>query len=83
MKREQIIQILKHYDERMIQLHFHDIADAIMAIPLDVPSKDEADKWADFCASNTTDNVSNRHLIKAALYLGATWMRDEIIRRNK
>ena len=81
MKREQIIEIIWNWllsDE----LSIDQCADEIMALPLDLPSKDEIDKWADLCASNTTNDVSDQHLIKAALSLGASWEEVEIIKRN-
>ena len=40
---------------------------------IELPSNEEIDEWADFCASNSVTNKDSLHLIKAASSLGAKW----------
>lgn len=58
------------------------ITDAILALPLDVPSDEELYEWAGYCAGNTTENHDKRIVYQAALVLGAKWMKNGIIKRN-
>ena len=87
MKREQIIEILGTWDDYVLGGDINDdIADAILALPLDVPSEDEVveeslnghislsdHKWMSWFNDAEQDTFIQ----------GATWMRDEIIKRNK
>jgi hypothetical protein len=43
-----------------------------------IPSDEETDKWADYCASNTTEDHDKRVVYKAALSLGALWFRSRL-----
>ena len=43
-----------------------------------MPSEEEQDKWADYCAGNTTSDHSKAVVYKAALSLGATWLRSRL-----
>jgi hypothetical protein len=81
MKREQIIDILKRHTYSPAKT-INDIADAILALPLDVPSDEELYEWAGYCAGNTTENHDKRIVYQAALVLGAKWMKNGIIKRN-
>ena len=43
-----------------------------------MPNEEEADKWADYCASNTTEDHDKRVVYKAALSLGTIWFRSRM-----
>ena len=87
MKREQIIEILETWDDYVLGGDINDdIADAILALPLDVPSDEEVmeeslnghislsdHKWMSWFNDAEQDTFIQ----------GAKWMRDEIIKRNK
>jgi hypothetical protein len=87
MEREQIIEILETWDDYVLGGDINDdIADAILAIPLDVPSDEEVmeeslnghislsdHKWMSWFNDAEQDTFIQ----------GAKWMRDEIIKRNK
>ena len=77
MKREQIADIAARYyplpvksgrDIIKMDNWCDEFADEVMALPLDVPSDEEIEKFYE----NAIYDNSN----------GATWMRDEIIKRN-
>ena len=72
MKREQIKQILiDNFNTWGYTQEFFDLsADAILALPLDVPSDEEIEKY---CYKENHGNTR----------MGAKWMREEIIKRNK
>ena len=74
MKREQIIETLKNphwfLNGKLFESDFERIADAILALPLDVPSDDEIEKY---CYKENHGNTR----------MGAKWMQEEIIKRNK
>ena len=94
MKREQIIEILQKHKDKWIRWsggyvsdeNFDEVADAILALPLDVPSDEEV-----------MEESLNGHIILSdprwmswfndaeqdTFIQGAKWMRDEIIKRNK
>lgn len=64
-RKEKIIEILNTYqsiipplhDEGMVDpMDFHKVADAIMAIPLDVPSEEELTKWVNEDIKRLFDN---------------------------
>ena len=105
MKREQIIEILKSYriwfgDAMAIHEDaFNNLADEILAFPLEVPSGDiqttaynealekylkEGINW-----SATANDVINcdrgnvEQLAADSFFEGAIWMRNEIIKRNR
>ena len=48
-----------------------------------MPSEEEQDKWADYVAGNTTADHNMAVLYKAALSLGATWLRSHMISSEK
>ena len=78
MKREQIIEILKNphwfLNGKLFESDFERIADAILALPLDVPS--DGQRIAE--QSEYLTDAEER-----AFYSGQKWMREEIIKRNK
>jgi hypothetical protein len=102
MKREQIIKILKEHsldlkvhgemfrndspEKYLWEAQFSKVADAIMALPLDVPTKEEAEDMATLYASEEGGEDFEQMLQQPdfiAFYDGAIKMRDDIIRRNK
>ena len=90
MKREQIIEILKNphwfLNGKLFESDFERIANAILALPLDVPSDDEINTTAyDYCmfeggeeGEPEADPEAYRHFRD-----GMNCMREEIIKRNK
>jgi hypothetical protein len=94
MKREQIIEILQKHKDKWIRWsggyvsdeNFDEVADAILALPLNVLSDEEVMKES-----------LNGHIILSdprwmswfndaeqdIFIQGAKWMRDEIIKRNQ
>ncbi len=50
---------------------------------IEVPSENLIYEWAGYCAGNTTDDHDKRIVYQAALVLGAKWMREEILKRNR
>ena len=98
MKREQIIEILKSYriwfgDAMAIHEDaFNNLADEILALPLDVPSDEEIAERIQAFRKNKLSGYGNMSI--GRLQLGelewsnlvldiCKWMRDEIIKRNK
>ena len=81
MKREQIIETLKNphwfFFGKLFESDFEQIADAILALPLDVPSDEEIMQKYPFFDEDIdlVSNLDNQE--------GAKWMKDEIIKRNK
>ena len=93
MKREQIKQILiDNFNTWGYTQEFFDLsADAILALPLDVPSDEEIAKKIQLFRKNKLDGYGNMSI--GRLQLGelewsnlvldiSKWMRDEIIKRN-
>ena len=92
MKKEQIIEILETWDDYVLGGDINDdIADAILALPLDVPSDEEIAKKIQLFRKNKLDGYGNMSI--GRLQLGelewsnlvldiSKWMRDEIIKRN-
>lgn len=92
-RREQIIEILKTWDDYVLGGDINDdIADAILAIPLDVPSDEEIANKIQVIRKNKLNGYGNVSI--GRLQLGelewmnlvlevTSWMRDEIIKRNK
>ena len=90
MKREQIIEILKNphwfLNGKLFESDFERIADAILAIPLDVPTDEEMiDAQDDYGQKHQEDKFgySIYGITSNAFEQGARWMRGEIIKRNK
>lgn len=96
MTREQIIEILKNphwfLNGKQFESDFERIADAILAIPLDVPSDEEIAEKIQAFRKNKLSGYGNVSI--GRLQLGelewmnlvlevTSWMRDEIIKRNK
>ena len=80
MKREQIIEILENMWEILKKeggFNINDTANAILALPLDVPSDEEIMQKYPFFDEDIdlVSNLDNQE--------GAKWMKDEIIKRNK
>jgi len=86
MTKEEIVEILERNfkGSHNPHLYFNDAADAILALrEIDFPTDEDIDKWADYCASNSVTNKEHLYLIKAALSLGALWIKGETLKRNK
>jgi len=95
MKREQIIEILKNphwfLNGKLFESDFERIADAILALPLDVPSDKESQNH--MIAMNLfqhKDEFGNDVWDEGKLYwaiqgykIASKWMKEEIIKRNK
>ena len=89
MKREQIIEILETWDDYVLGGDINDdIADAILALPLDVPSDEEMMEtiWEETDVSLSLKD-KEENTVAYAMYLEiirwAIWMKEEIIKRNK
>jgi len=95
-RKEQIIEILKNphwfLNGKLFESDFERIADAILAIPLDVPSDEEIANKIQVIRKNKLNGYGNMSI--GRLQLGelewsnlvlevTSWMRDEIIKRNK
>jgi len=90
MKREQIIEILKNphwfLNGKLFESDFERIADAILALPLDVPSDEEVMEESLNGHINLFDRgwMSYFNDSERGIFIqGATWMKEEIIKRNK
>ena len=92
MKKEQIIEILETWDDYVLGGDINDdIADAILALPLDIPREldlDKADvlvKQTDYAieATHTDINPINWGDASAFFIEGTKWAIKEIIKRNK
>ena len=90
MTREQIMRIFKDYS--VTHGGLTELADAILALPIDVPSTLEllnakrAYPMKKYPYSNISDLMANADRINTAgegFGEGATWMRSEIIKRNR
>lgn len=106
-RREKITKILDKYwirrgwiesDESMVEARpltaKKELADAIMALPIDVPSEEEIDKYAQkeidrqrkgFVAMNNEKPITLNiwlNTLKHSKRITAKWMRDEILKRN-
>ena len=90
MKREQIMKIFRDYSVTHGDLM--SVADAILALPLDVPSDEEIAERIQAFRKNKLSGYGNMSI--GRLQLGelewsnlvldiCKWMRDEIIKRNK
>jgi len=79
MKREQIIEILETWDDYVLGGDINDIADAILALTLDVPNSDEILSLAK--KKGYYGNVPDAEI--NAFLKGALAVIIEIIKRNK
>ena len=87
-RKEQIIEILKNnidfaYDNYGKVVNSNDletIADAILALPIEVSGDEEIKKQYPVTYSYQEDTESWKNRLKQK---GAKWMRDEIIKRNR
>ena len=77
MKREQIIEILKKGFASDSTKSYVNIANEILALPLDVPSDEEIMQKYPFIDEDIDliSNLDNQE--------GAKWMKEEIIKRNQ
>ena len=66
-------------DNLIEQIEIEPLIDAILALPLDVPSDEEIQDWA---LQQTKKSNFNTITLKGYA-LGAKWMQKEIIKRNK
>ena len=79
MTREQIMRIFKDYS--VTHGGLTEVADAILALPIDVPGDEELlNKAVDH---NRTGKYTTVDYYSTGIVEGATWMRDEIIKRNR
>jgi len=78
MKREQIIEVLEKYD--IDEYHWKlEIADEILALPLDVPNNEEREEKID----EKYFTIDHPHDYKEGFNDGFEWLKSEIIKRNK
>jgi len=78
MKREQIIEILEKYD--IDEYHWKlEIADEILALPLDVPNDEEKEEKID----EKYFTIDHPHDYKEGFNDCFKWLKSEIIKRNK
>ena len=90
MTKAQIIEILQKYELKtmgiIVTTHLEEIADAILALPIEMPSDKEIDMWVkNIRLAGITDPewFSADESFRGGIIFGAKWMKDEIIRRNK
>jgi len=88
MTREQIIEILETWDDYVLGGDINDdIADAILALPLNVPSDEERRIWRIHDKTELIEmEVATSGELMERLHgrdEGMDWMREEIIKRNK
>jgi hypothetical protein len=48
-------------------------------LPVELPSDEKIEKWADFCADNSVGEFDTKVIIKAALMLGARWTKEKCV----
>jgi len=78
MKREQIIEVLEKYD--IDEYHWKlEIADEILALPLDVPNDEEREEKID----EKYFTIDHPHDYKEGFNDCFKWLKSEIIKRNK
>jgi len=78
MKREQIIEVLEKYD--IDEYHWKlEIADEILALPLDVPNDEEKEEKID----EKYFTIDHPHDYKEGFNDCFKWLKSEIIKRNK
>jgi len=95
MKKEQVIETLKNphwfFFGKLFKSDFEQIADAILALPLDVPSEDEVKKhMIEMNLYQHLDEFGNDVWDEGKLHwaiwgyrIASKWMKEEIITRNK
>jgi len=76
-KREKIIEIL---DEMIAKYTFGQMADAILALPIDVPS--ENDLAIEIIARYSTQTGRGTGIEKRGFIKGATWAIDETLKKE-
>jgi len=77
MTKSQIIEILDKYEDYILGGDINDeLADAILALPIEMPMEEEIYKWAD-----STERPGCSYW--KGLADGAKWMKDEIIKRKR
>lgn len=90
MKREQIIEILERfitesedYPDCILSYNFSRVADAILALPLDVPTDQEIKD--EIFANNPVLDGDPEWIygFRQGQFSGAKMMRNEIIKRNR
>ena len=95
MKKEQVIETLKNphwfFFGKLFESDFEQIADAIIALPLDVPSDKESQnhmiamnlfQHKDEFGNDVWDE-GRLHWAIQGYKIASKWMKDEIIKRNK
>ena len=84
MNKEQIIEILKQWHEvfNLTEEQYCDLADAILSLPLEVPSDEEIEDITSQVSHDESDTFYDNNYIKGFKDC-ATWMRNEILKRNK
>ena len=86
MKREQIIEILENMWEILKKeggFNINEVADAILALPLDLPSDQEIKD--EIFANNPVSDGDPEWIygFRQGQFSGSRMMRDEIIKRNQ
>ena len=95
MKKEQVIETLKNphwfFFGKLFESDFEQIADAIIALPLDVPSDKESQhhmitmnlfQHKDEFGNDVWDE-GKLHWAIQGYKIASKWMKEEIIKRNK
>ena len=89
MTKEQIIEILQENIRADAWGKLYGVeksADAILALPIEMPSDKEIDMWVkNIRLAGITDPewFSADESFRGGIIFGAKWMKDEIIKRNK
>lgn len=86
MTRIQLIDLIKSHSKYFTEdgtaddvatVRYNELADAILALPIDVPGDDEIKEWAE---DNYTGKIKLPEIIA---FYSADWMRSEILKRNR
>ena len=94
MTKSQIIEILQQYVDfteyergQVNNRLYNAIADAILALPIDVPTEeeanDESDRYGKLAEDNGIPDYGVGENASLDFVRGTNWMKDEIIKRNK
>lgn len=87
MTRKELIKLIRSYSKYYIEdvangVRYKELADAIAALPLDVPGDEEIESKANGIANPKSQRDFERWQW-LGVKEGARWMRDEIIKRNR
>ena len=86
MTKEQIVEIMQKYELKtmgiIVTTHLEEIADAILALPIEMPNEEEIEEWA----KTRTKEIYDREeiiTVPKLMEMGAKAMRDgEIIKKE-